>query len=82
MPVGVPVSAVVGVDLTVDAAKARWAGAGVAVYKIGAVGAILARIAFTLVDVLLTSSTTKARQTRARESVDAIAAQTAITARI
>lgn len=75
-----PVSAVVGVDLTVDAAKARWAGAGVAVYKIGAVGAILARIAFTLVDVLLTSSTTKARQTRARESVDAITAQTAITA--
>lgn len=81
-PCGLPVGAVVGVDLAVDAAEARRAGAGVAVYEVGAVGAVLARVALALVDVLLAPRTPEARQTRAGEAVDAVAAQTAVAARI
>lgn len=80
--VELPVGAVVGVDLTVDAAESGRAGAGVAVNKIGAVGTVLARVTLALVDVLLTPRTPEARQTRARETVDAVTAQTAVAARI
>lgn len=77
-----PVSAVVCVDLTVDTAEARWAGAGVAVHTIGAVGPVPARVALALIYVLLASATTKPRRTGACETVDAIAAQATITAGI
>lgn len=56
-----PVCAVVGVDLTVDATEARRAGAGVAVDTIGAVGTVLAGVTLTLVYVLLASATAKPR---------------------
>lgn len=78
--VELPVSAVIGVDLTVDAAESGRAGAGVAVNKIGAVGTVLARVTLTLVDVLLTPRTPKSWQTCARETVDAVTAQTAVAA--
>lgn len=77
-----PVSAVVCVDLTVDTAEARWAGAGVAVHTIGAVGPVPARVALALIYVLLASATTKPGRTGACETVDAIAAQATITAGI
>lgn len=77
-----PVRAVVGVDLAVDATEARRAGAGVAVDTIGAVGAVPAGVTLTLVYVLLASAAAKPRQTGAREAVDAVAAQTTITAGI
>lgn len=80
--VELPVGAVVGVDLTVDAAESRRTGAGVAVNKIGAVGTILARVTLALIDVLLTPRTPEARQTRARETIDAVTAQTAVATRI
>lgn len=81
-PGRLPVGAVVGVDLAVDAAEARWAGAGVAVHEVGAVGTVLARVTLALVDVLLAPRAPEARQTRAGETVDAVAAKTAIAARI
>ena len=78
----VPVSAVVGVHLTVDATEAGRTGAGVAVDTIRAVGSISAGVALALVYVLLTSAATEPRQTGTCESVDAIAAQTTVTAGI
>lgn len=81
-PVELPVGAVVGIDLTVDAAESGRAGAGVAVNKIGAVGTVLARVTLALIDVLLTPRTPEARETRARETVDAVTAETTVTARI
>lgn len=80
--VALPVGAVVGVDLTVDAAESGRAGAGVAVNKVGAVGTVLARVTLALIDVLLTPRTPEARQTRARETIDAVTAQTAVATRI
>lgn len=77
-----PVSAVVGVDLTVDAAEAGRAGAGVAVDTICAVGPVFTGVAFTLVYVLLTSIATEPRRAGTREAVDAIVTQTTITAGI
>lgn len=77
-----PVSAVISVDLTVDATKARRAGASVAVDTVGAVGSVLAGVTLTFVDVLLTTAATKPWQTGACESVDAIVAQSSITAGI
>lgn len=75
-----PVGAVVGVDLAVYAAEAERAGAGVAVHTVGAVGPVLAGIALTLVDVLFASATPKPRRAGAGETVDAVVAQTTITA--
>lgn len=80
--VGLPVSAVVSVELAVYATEAKWAGAGIAVDTVGTVGPILAGIALTLVYVLFTSATTKPRRTGAGKSVDAIMAQTTVTAGI
>lgn len=77
-----PVSAVVGVDLAVDATEAKRAGAGVAVDTVGTVGPVLAGITLTLVYVLFTSATAEPRRTSARKTVDAIEAQTTVTAGI
>lgn len=77
-----PVSAVVGVDLAVYATEAKRAGAGVAVDTVGTVGPILAGITLTLVYVLFTSATPKPRWTGAGKTVDAIVAQTTVTAGI
>lgn len=81
-PGELPVRAVVGVDLTVDAAETGRAGARVAVHTIRAVGPVSAGVALTLINVLLTPAASKPRQTGAGETVDAIPAQTAITAGI
>lgn len=75
-----PVGAVVGVDLTVDAAEARPAGAGVAVHAVSAVCPVPTGVTLTLVYVLLTSAATKPGQTGAGERVDTVAAQTSVTA--
>lgn len=77
-----PVCAVVGVDLTVDATEARRTGAGVAVHTIRAVGSVSAGVALALVYVLLASAATKPRQTGTRETVDAVVAQATVTAGI
>lgn len=77
-----PVGAVVGVDLAVDAAEARRAGAGVAVDAVGAVGPVPAGVAVALIDVLLTPAAAEAGQAGARETVDAVPAQTTVTAGI
>lgn len=78
----VPLSAVGCVVLTVDAAEAGGAGAGVAVDTVGAVGPVLAGVAGTLIDVLLTLEPAEAGQALAEERPDAIRAGATIVARI
>lgn len=65
-----------------DAIEARGAGARVAVHTVGAVGTILAGIAGTFVDVLLTESTLEAGQAVAEGRVDTISARTPIVTRV
>lgn len=74
-----PVSAVIGVDFTIYATKARWAGAGVTVDTVSTVGPIFARVTFTLINILFTASPTKTRQTCTGERVNAIPTQATIT---
>ena len=78
--VSIPLSAVIGVDLTVDAAEARGAGAGVAVDTVCAVGPVLAGVALALVDVLLAAPPAKAQQACAHKAVHAVPAQASVTA--
>ena len=78
--VSIPLGAVIGVDLTVDAAEPRGAGAGVAVDTVGAVGPVLTGVALALVDVLLAATPAEPRQARAHEAVHAVPAQAAVTA--
>lgn len=62
------------------ATEASRARAGVTVDKVGAVGAILARVALALVDVLLAPRATETRQARADEAVDTVFAVATVAA--
>lgn len=64
-----PLCAVRGVIFTVDPTKAGRAGAGVAVDAICAISSIFARVAFTLVNVLLARCAPKPEQAGAQEVV-------------
>lgn len=76
----VPLCAVRCVVLTVDAAKARGAGAGVAVDAVGAVGTVLAGVAGALVDVLLTLRPAETSQALAEERANAVRAGATVVA--
>lgn len=65
-----------------DPAEARGAGAGVAGHAVGAVGAVAARVAGALVDVLLTEGALEAGQAGAEGHVDAVRAGAAVVARV
>ena len=76
----VPLCAVGGVVLAVDPAESQWAGTGVAVYTVGAVGSVLARVALTLVGVLRTLDAPEAWQAGAQEAVDLIPTEASVAA--
>lgn len=76
----VPLGAVGGVVFTVNPAEAGRAGARVAVDKVSAVGAVLAGVALTLVDVLLALEAPEARQAGAQEAINLIHAAASVTA--
>ena len=76
----VPLGAVRCVVFTVDPAEARRAGTGVAVDAVGAVGAVLARVALTLVDVLLALCSPEAGQAGAQEAVHLVLAEASVAA--
>lgn len=78
----VPLSAVGSVVLTVDSAEAGRAGAGVAVDTVGAVGSVLARVALTLVDVLLAPCAPEAGQAGAQEAVHLVCTEASVAARV
>lgn len=78
----VPLGAVRGVVLAVDAAEAGGTRAGVAVDAVGAVGTVLAGVAGALVDVLLTLGPTETSQALAEERADAIGAGATVAARV
>jgi len=78
--VAVPLSAVGGVDLTVDPAEPREAAADVAVDTVGARAATLARVAVALVDVVLAPGAPESRRTGAQESVHLVLAAAAVAA--
>lgn len=65
-----------------NSTKARRARARVAVDKVRAVGAVLARVALALVDILLAARATEAWQARAHKAVHAVFADSAIVARV
>lgn len=75
-----PLCAVWRVVFTVNSAEAGRAGTCVAVYKVGAVGAVLAGVALTLVDVLLALEAPEARQAGAQEAINLICAEASVTA--
>ena len=64
------------------AAEARRAGAGVAVDAVGAVGAVLARVALALVDVLLALGAPEAWRAGAHEAVHLVLTETPVAARV
>lgn len=78
----VPLSAVGSVVFTVDSAEAGRAGAGVAVDTVGAVGSVLARVALTLVDVLLALCAPEAGQAGAQEAVHLVPTEASVAARV
>lgn len=63
-----------------DAAEAGWAGARVAVHTVGAVGAVFARVALALVDVLLTRRSPEARRAGTQEAVHLVITEASIAA--
>lgn len=65
-----------------NATETRQARAGVAVHAVCAVGSVLARIAFTLIDVLLTFGTTESREASACKCIYAVFADPTIAARV
>lgn len=65
-----------------DAIEAHGAGTCVAVHTVSAIGTILAGIAGTFIDVLLTEGTLEAGQAVAEGCVDAIGAGTPIVTRV
>lgn len=77
-----PLGAVGSVIFTVDPAEARWAGTGVAVDAVGAVGSVFTRVALALVDVFLARCSPKAGQTGAQEAVHLVFADPSVTAGI
>lgn len=77
---GVPLCAVGSVVFTVDSAEAGRAGTCVAVDKVSAVGAVLAGVALTLVDVLLALGAPEARQAGAQEAINLIHTPSSVTA--
>lgn len=76
----IPLCAVGSVVFTVNSAEAGRAGTRVAVDKVSAVGAVLAGVALTLVDVLLALETPEARQAGAQEAINLIRTQASVTA--
>lgn len=76
----VPLCAVGSVVFTVNSAEAGRAGTCVAVDKVSAVGAVLAGVALTLVDVLLALGAPEARQAGAQEAINLIRTQASVTA--
>lgn len=76
----VPFCAVRGVIFTVDPTETGWAGAGVAVNAVCAVGSVPTRVALALVDVLLTLWTPEARQAGAQEAVHLVLTKASIAA--
>lgn len=77
---GVPLCAVGCVVFTVNSAEASRAGTCVAVDKVSAVGAVLAGVALTLVDVLLALGAPETRQAGAQEAINLIHTPTSVTA--
>lgn len=78
----VPLSAVGSVVFTVDSTEAGRAGAGVAVDTVGAVGSVLARVALTLIDVLLALCAPEAGQAGAQEAVHLVPTEASVAARV
>lgn len=76
----VPLSAVGSVVFTVDSTEAGWAGTGVAVDTVGAVGSVLAWVALTLVDVLLTLCSPETGQAGAQEAIHLILTEASVAA--
>ena len=76
----VPLSAVGSVIFTVDPAEAGRTGTGVAVDAVGAVGSVLAGVALTLIDVLLTLCAPKAGQAGAQEVVHLVLTEASVAA--
>ncbi len=75
-----PLSAVRSVIFTVDSTEAGWAGTGVAVDAVGAVGSVLARVALTLIDVFLALRAPKAWQAGAQEAVHLVLTEASVAA--
>lgn len=63
-----------------DATEAGRAGTGVAVDTVGAVGSVLARVALTLVDVLLALCAPEAGQAGAQEAVHLVLTEASVAA--
>lgn len=63
-----------------DATEAGRAGTGVAVDTVGAVGSVLARVALTLVNVLLALCAPKAGQAGAQEAVHLVLTEASVAA--
>ena len=76
----VPLCAVRSIVFTVDPAEAGRAGAGVAVDAVCAVSSILTRVALTLIDVLLTFCSPKARQAGTQKAVHLILTEASVAA--
>lgn len=76
----VPLSAVGSVVFTVDSTEAGWAGTGVAVDTVSAVGSVLAWVALTLVDVLLTLCSPETRQAGAQEAIHLVLTEASVAA--
>lgn len=76
----VPLSAVGSVVFTVDSTEAGWAGTGVAVDTVSAVGSVLAWVALTLVDVLLTLGSPETRQAGAQEAIHLVLTEASVAA--
>lgn len=60
--------------------EARWAGAGVAVDAVSAVGSVLTRVALTLINVFFTLCSPKPRQTSAEEAVHLVLTDASVAA--
>lgn len=78
----VPLSAVWSVIFTVDPTEAGRTGTGVAVDAVSTVGSVLARVALTLIYVLLALCAPKAGQTGTQEAMHLVTTEASIAARV
>lgn len=76
----VPLSAVWSVIFTVDPTEASRTGTGVAVDTVSAVGSVLARVALTLINVLLALCAPKAGQAGTQEPMHLVFTEASVAA--
>lgn len=78
----VPLSAVWSVIFTVDPTEAGRTGTGIAVDAVSTVGSVLARVALTLIYVLLALCAPKAGQTGTQEAMHLVTTEASVAARV